>query len=440
MKTQKLNKKDLENIVKGACFLASGGGGSYSAGMKLSRHFEKGYYKSDSFEMVSSKEIKPKMGGIVVAYIGAPENAKDFKVPDAAVSALETFKQQTNKDVHYIIPVEIGALSTTVACLVAAKMSVPVLDGDCAGRAVPTLNLISLSTCGISVNPTIIAGTPAGSQKPYVSIEISDSTKIGASDKIESMVRPIISQPEYNQIAGLAMWYVEDIRSIDGNIIENSVSRCKTLGELITSQQASSKPDVRTILNFFPKKGDYHATILYQGKLKTATTQTAGGFDNGIITIEVPVGKTKSVKEINLIFQNESMLLWDSELDTPRVMAPDLISYFILKEGENSPQLVYSNSDIMGNNQLFPGFENADILVVGLQAPELLRGTEQKLALYRQKSIKTLLKNYTSSEIIKNNHQLPKNYMSFLNTMGYYGKYIPIESINKGFDRKSSDK
>lgn len=412
MKTKVLFKKELENIVKGATFLASGGGGSYSVGMKLTEHFKKGYYPSDSFELVRISDLKPKTSGIVVAYIGSPESAKNFTVPDAAVSALETFKQETKKTIDCIIPVEIGALSTTVACLVAAKMEIPVLDGEGAGRAVPTLNLISLSTGGISVNPTIIAGPPSKDQNPYVSIEISNSDQIGASDKIESMVRPIISQPEYQEIAGLAMWYVDDIKSIRENLIEDSVSRCMQLGELIRVQQASSKPDLKAILNSFPKSGDYHATILYSGKIISASTQTAGGFDNGMLVFEVPdIGP--NFRKIKLIFQNESMLLWDSELASPRVMAPDLISYFIVKEEKQGQQLVYSNSDIMANDQLLPEFQNASILMVGLQAPQLLRKTERKLAELRKQQ------------------QLFKNYMSFLNTLGYYGSYLPLEAINR---------
>lgn len=431
MKTKTLSQSDLVNIVKGTCFLASGGGGSYSAGIQLTDHLKKGYYTSASFELIESNNISSNMSGIVVAYIGAPENAKGFTVPAAAVSALETFKKETNKPVDYVIPVEIGALSTTVACLVAAKLNIPVLDGDCAGRAVPTLNLISLSTCGVSVNPTIIAGTPSADQVPYVSIEISNSSQIGASDKIESMVRPIISQPEYNEIAGLAIWYVEDIKSIQSNIIQHSISKSQKLGELISLQQESLTPDIKSILHFFPKKGDYHPTIVYHGTLKSATTQTAGGFDNGMVTINVPGSHQSVPKEVQLIFQNESMLLWDNELAVPRIMAPDLISYFILKRGDKHHQLVYSNSDIMANNQLLPGFEDAEIIIVGLQAPHLLRDTDKKITSFRQQQYQALLGTSTPSEITKRNPQLPKNYMSFLNTMGYYGKYLPIEEINQ---------
>lgn len=408
MKKQQMRftKEDLKHVVNGACFFASGGGGSFESGMSLTKNFKKGgYYHTDTVDVASVASLEKNKYGVVVAYMGAPEKIKNLDYPRAAVSAFKRVIEMKKLDISQcvVVPIEIGALSSVVACLCAAKLGIPVLDADGAGRAVPTLELCTFSTNGVSINPTAITN-----KSSYVELNISDPTSIGAAARIESLARPIISMPEYDQAAGIALWVMpaSDIKDI---VIDGTLTMCRELGEYMSQKQkasASISPeDLIQAINKIRTSEDYTPAILYRGKLQDATISTSGGFDFGVVTVNSNDGRV-----LRIIFQNESLMLWDSRLTSPVIMAPDLISYILTPAKGKSHQLVYSNSDLFKDGQFNHALKNADIAVFGLKAPKRLFDSEQRISLHREKRMAS-------------NELLPNNYLAQLNHLGYYGKY-----------------
>lgn len=236
--------------------------------------------------------------GVIVAYMGAPEKMAALQYPVAAElavqKALEAKGIATEKRVC-IVPVEIGPISSVVACLVAARLGIPVLDAD------------------------------------------------GAASKIESLARPILGMPEFNQMAGLAMW-VMDREQIQKFVLPGSLSLCQALGELLATQ----KNLVPAILDFFSNQTyaqGYQAKTVFEGSLRSASSSTQGGFDHGQVEIGLLNGNTGVV-----VFQNESLILWDSAHTAPWVTAPNLIAYVI----PDQAPYVFTNADIMQGNALKP--------------------------------------------------------------------------------------
>ncbi|NDV84607.1 DUF917 family protein [Bacteroides sp. 51] len=429
---KKLGKESLENIVRGACLLGSGGGGGYDVSMQFIENFSEGEIAIDSASIDDLRNLTEKKCGVVVAYMGSPEKMRNVKHVDAAVNAVQRLSQEklgSEGQIDYIIPVEIGPISSTVACLVAGELNIPVVDADGAGRAVPTLDLISYSG-QISVNPTILSSEKDEKGKYHdVILQISEGDSEGSATKMESLARPILSMPEYNQRAGLAMWFFPDITEItkEGMCVPGTLTLCEELGEVIKLEQESDQPNTQAIIDFFE---DYDSERcvkeICSGTLINATTTTAGGFDHGIITIQ----NTKDTYKI--IFQNESLIIWDSSSPTPLAMAPDLIAFQIIEKeetdsvseegGKERYRWVYTNEDIMEDKQLKAKFKEAHITVIGLQAPKELIKTEQKVGVKRTE----MLMKYNH---IQNNtvSTLPEHYMSILNDLGYYGVYVPLQ-------------
>ncbi len=303
--------------------------------------------------------------------------------------------------IDYIIPAEVGPGSTITACLTAHKMGIPVLNVDGAGRAVPTLDLITYTTnANASVNPTILCSEKkaiSGDPHPRyhrITLEISDDTWPGAASKMESFARPVLNMAEFDQKAGLVMWYFSDVTKLrDTNAsVLGTLTFCQILGDAIQSKpkKKGAFPDIEKLFSGNPiypfiKK-------ICHGKLDCATTSTVGGFDVGIITI-----KGDSEHLYKIIFQNESLILWDSGSAKPLITAPDLISYLI---EDSQGQYVFTNGDIMHGGALKKDLVGKEIVVYGIAAPKALRDPE--------------------SDMIK-------RYMSVLNTLGYYGKYEPLK-------------
>ena len=411
-----LNRKELKDVVRGACFLASGGGGAYETGIQIADCFKPPYYECSEVKVVTVEEAKAMTTanyGVVTAVMGAPERMKEIKNAGMNVKAIEKLAELRGidvKEIGCIIPAEIGALSSVIACVTAAKLGIPVLDGDGAGRAVPVLNMTSFAVKEVSVNPTVLVG----SNGDHVALDISGAAQYTASSAIESLARPILSMPEFGGMAALAIWLV-DLRQIDEIItIRGTLTKCKTLGQTIREAleqalEADEEPSIEKVLHVL-QNIDYKPSVVCYGTLREAKTVTSGGFDNGVVDIDVDSGR-----KLKIIFQNESLLLCDSEKAAPMAVAPDLISYVVIPREKPVGQWIYTNGDIIGSDgKLLENLRGAKIIVIAMCAPKELRDCAAALENLR----------WSADGV---SASLRDSYRSMLEKLNYYGKYEPLE-------------
>lgn len=421
-----VNENELHKIALGACFLGSGGGGK----LETSFTFIKNYCdnlsedeKKRNLQIADLGDVKAGQTGIVVAYMGAPQKMDSIKCPNAICEVINKFGN--DKGIDYIIPVEIGPVSTITACLTAHKLDKPVLNVDGAGRAVPTLDLITYTTnAGVSVNPTILCSENVNKESTQyqvyhqvtLTLEVPNDTEQGAASKMESLARPVLNMETFDQKAGLVMWYFDDVTKLKDDLasVKGTLTFCQKLGGAIQSKPTVEDVfcDIEELFEGQPIYPPHAIKEICRGTLKSATTSTAGGFDVGVITIEGDSGHLYKI-----IFQNESLLLWDSDSPIPLVMAPDLISYLI---EDDKKQYVFTNGDIMDGNTLKGDLHEKEIVVYGIAAPYALRQSEANI-MNKRKDI--LSKTTAGAEP----NELPSHYMSILNTVGYYGTYVPLE-------------
>ena len=390
---------ELQNIALGACFLGSGGGG----GLDTSFNYIDKYCQGGINNNLEITDLNTAQGpGIVVAYMGAPH----VKCPDAICDGVKKFetdmkKKDPNFNISYIIPIEIGPVSMVAACLAAHRMGKAVLDVDGAGRAVPTLDLITYGTnAGISVNPTILCSENHHQITLEISEEIFDEKDDALDDSstMESLARPVLCLPLFDQKAGLVMWYFDDVTTLKEKAhacVPGTLTFCRELGGTIQSMQGKKGvlPDVEKLLlgKLSSDKSIYTDIKEFcHGTLDSATTLTSGGFDVGVITIK---DGPKHVYKI--VFQNESLILWDSNSAQPLIMAPHLISYLI---DDDNGRYVFTNGDIMRGDALKKELKGAKIVVYGIAAPSVF-GTDK----------------------------MQSNIMRVLGAVGYYGNDDPIK-------------
>ena len=305
-----VTESELQKIALGACFLGSGGGG----GLKTSFNFIHNYLehcsedeKNRKLQIVDLKDVPVGQGqsGIVVAYMGAPQKMDKIKCPDAGCKGIEKFMDGKGK-LNYIIPVEIGPVSTITACLTAHKLDIPVLNLDGAGRAAPTLDLITYTTnAQVSVNPTFLCSENEN-KKPnedpvyhQVKLEIfgekisdddfPDDTGPDAASKMESLARPVLNMPEFDQKAGLVMWYFEDVTKLmdEHASVKGTLTLCWELGGFIQSvkEKKGAFPDNKKLFSeklfsekLFSDKSIYPSIKqMCHGKLDSAASLASGG-------------------------------------------------------------------------------------------------------------------------------------------------------------------
>ncbi len=409
---KELSRKDLENIVRGCCFMGSGGGGGYTNAMELMNQMEK-----DSFQLASVSDLKDSTKcGVVVACLGAPKKMNCPDIPDSLVEAAKRLcKEKGREQPDYIISAELGAINTMLPCVVASKLDVPVLDLDGAGRAVPTLGLLTYSSLsGTSVNPTVVSsGKDSKGNHHQVVLQISENSPA----TMEALVRPVVSLPEFDGKGGLAIWYLDDITKLKepDACIPGTISQSLELGREIEKLQQIQQPLIADIIPVFDKIfANRKIKEICSGTILEACNTTGGGFDCGTITIQ------NGKRIYRIVFQNECLILWDSEEGTPLVMAPDTITYMIVKNGGGTQQLVYTNDDIIEDNKLREDMTGASITVFGITAEEALIKTEKRLEQELKKRLCGCAGNSSQGSLLN-------NYMITLNALGYYGKYIPLE-------------
>ena len=375
-------QKDLENVATGACFLGSGGGGTLESAMNLVRNFKAGaYYPKD---IVESENIEAVRDGytISVAYIGAPAEINGTVLPEGPVKAAMQVKKRLEKEgkrLKYIVPVEAGALSVTVACLVAARLGIQVLDADGAGRSVPSLPVLPLShSPGLSPSPAIVVNQNTGL---CVAMDMEFLPDSGISDQnrllnaLDRILRGVISDSEFNQYGGFSLWLMEPDQLQKANLVRNTLWNAREIGEAINTVSGSA--ELITLLNekkliphsgFGPGYVNHVWRLFGPGTLEVPGDDThsgEGGFDKGKILVRAP-------NEVcTVLYQNESLAAYMGGEKT-LANAPDSIAYF-LEDATPGEQRVFSNGDLLTTDgKLLPQLQGKKFTLIGISGDRLL--------------------------------------------------------------------
>lgn len=411
---RQLDQNDLYHIARGACLLASGGGGTYESGLSLAKNFGQGEYYPASTISVVSREEACRAGGwaVVTAYLGAPEAIKRAPYPEAAVAAVASIQhhlQQGGQELKYIVPAELGSLSSIVPCLVANKLGLQVVDADGAARAVPELPMLTYAARGISVNPTVLANDKG--LDIVLNVDEDHDTPGGreaqenAAAIVEKIARPVVGIEEFHQIAGIAIWIMDSDGMTKALPITGTLSMAQQVGQQIPNS------DAQAIIAYLNDSCRLKAYQLFRGRFveKGVASTTGGGFDHGRVTLIDPETQHRFVG----IFQNETLIAWNSSSDQPVAMAPDSIAYYV-----HDAQKVYSNGDIVtAEGKLAAELQGVEATVVGIAAHPALREGESGLLqsqVYRRRA--------QEGEIMRSFQQTLLN-------LGYAGKYVKIEDL-----------
>ena len=411
--SKQLNREALYDIAKGACLLASGGGGTYESGMSLAKNFVKGDYYPDPTVAVVSRDEACEAGGwaVVTAYLGAPDAIRSAPYPTAAVAAVASIQARLQKMGHkleYIVPAELGSLSSIVPCLVAAKLGLKVVDADGAARAVPELPMLTYAARGISVNPTVLANDKG--LDIVLNVDEGDTpggreAQENAAAIVEKIARPVVGIEEFHQIAGLAIWIMDSGGMAKALPITGTLSMAQKVGQQIPHADADS------IVGYLNEKCGLKAYKIFKGCFseKGVASITGGGFDHGQVTLIDPDTLDRFVG----IFQNETLIAWSSASDQPLAMAPDSIAYFVHDERK-----IYSNGDIVtADGKLAEGLKGRAATVIGIAAQPALREAESGLL-----QSESYRKQAKEGEIMR-------SFQKTLLNLGYGGKYVKIEDI-----------
>ncbi|KND56840.1 Conservative hypothetical protein probably involved in hydantoin, pyrimidine utilization [Candidatus Burkholderia verschuerenii] len=394
-----LRRDDLEPLLLGGAFFGSGGGGTIESARHLAAHFNIGdYYSVDTVKVVPVDEAL-EGDAVMVAYLGAPQAINSAAYPfgpvQAALAVQERLASQSRK-LAYVVPPESGALGFVVAVLVAAKLGLAVIDADGAGRAVPSLPMLTFAAAEINPRPAFLVSQNGLSVeldvKPRNSKNGDATHQRDVSTIVEQMMRPVVADPEFGQFGGLAMWVMAPDEVARATPIRGTITRALELGRVIGRGQIRN---VTELIDYLAECCNINARMVSRlGRLVSAKVDTTSGFDVGKVIIQ------SGEQTYTVIYQNESLIAWDSERAQPIVLAPDSIAYFVGGNGQS----IFSNGDLVQENgRLNPEIGERPVTLIAWPAMTAIQ--KPGLAL--------------------------DSFMVLLNSLGYLGPYVAVSSSRK---------
>lgn len=322
-----LGKKELLDIVQGATFLGTGGGGSSKAGEAL----VEGFFSEQEVELISVDEVEDEAKVVVAAGMGSPEAALKRGWSRETVNAFNALEKVTGETFNYVIPLETGGSNILTPMTITVEKGIPTIDADGAGRAIPELQQTMFSINNIPISPTALADDA----NIWVIINAENPFKM------EDLARAVTT--ELGMQAGIVC-HIMSGKEMKKAAITGTISKAEKVGKAIREAKETNKDPVEAVLSIV---GGF---VLGKGTVTNVSTETKGGFDFGKTTI-------KGDKEtLRIDYKNENILAWrDGNLVA---MVPDGICCISL---DGQP---LANTDIK---------EGMDIAVIGIEAPDKWR-------------------------------------------------------------------
>jgi DUF917 family protein len=342
---------DVHALVDGLTLLGTGGGGRPEQGLEsLLPHVQAGR----SVAWVSPDEIPDDawvcstfgMGSIAPTKSLSAEERRALGYPEEwtvtrpMVRAIQELAAYTGKRITAILPFELGAGNTPSPMDAAVSVGAAIVDGDCAGRAIPELCQTSAAIMGIRFAPGAIAD-------PWGNVLLVKQTASELlTERIGKLVSIATKLPDMKASCAHAGFLMsgKDLKRV---AVPGGITRALTVGRAIRAAKAGGDP----VAAAAQALGGW---VLFRGRVAKKEWESRDGYMYGTTTVEGEGDDGGHV--LRVWFKNENHVTWRD--GTPWVLSPDLIMTI---GADGTP---YTNT-------LLP--EGARIGVVGAMADPRLR-------------------------------------------------------------------
>ncbi|MFB2919910.1 DUF917 domain-containing protein [Aerosakkonema funiforme] len=403
---RELYDQDLQDIVNGAAFLGSGGGGSLELGYQLASLITCPVLLKD-VEELDAQEWGAVILGISAADASLPDNLRSSSASPKVLLNKEIFRnlkatQQNpietlfatfadlekalqmknilDRNLSYTLTVEIGTANLIAAMLTANVRKSPIIDADGAGRAVPELSLSTYCWSDIDIYPSTLANIK--SEEEEIKALIYAKTYL----IMARLTERIIATEEFGSQGVMATYAMHGQTIRDGKpVITGTITKALQIGSILRQAKQQQQDPIQALLHFLNNGcsgNDQNAFLLFQGEIFAVEEENNDRFQSGTLTLK------NGHQQVRVSYLNENLIAWRN--GKPIAMGPDLICY-LTPDG-----IPLTNADNLKDKK------GHELALIGLKAPQELR----------QDSI-------------------VNGFMDLVAFLGYKGKYIPIEQLQK---------
>lgn len=271
-----LTKADINKILLGSSLLGTGGGGRFDLAKKIVQQINKSI-QLECINNVGENDL------IITAFMVGGLNKKG-DLGTGISKSIDILKKILNKQIKYLIPVEIGPTAVINILKVSAKTGIPVIDGDLVGyRSAPEIYVEAITLNNVN-------------RLPIVAVNLEGDTLIlyetESIEKIETILRTFSAQSKTEvYVAGYPM-YKKEIEKYFG---KGSLSYALKLGQILRESQTEK--------NLLTELEKNDIIFLDKGIITTQQDSDSNGFTSGILTIKA------NKDSYDVVYNNEYLVL-----------------------------------------------------------------------------------------------------------------------------------
>jgi len=300
-------REEIEAFLVGLIIYGTGGGGALLRGRYLMNNdLERGR----TLQMVDLEDVEDdaficsggNMGSVKAAEgVNYKQQVQDWEENFPMLKAIEMMQEIKGRKVDYLIPFELGAGNTPIILSAAARLGIPMINGDLVGRAAPETHMTSLIGHGISLYPMCLVDD---SDNHIVIMESKDPTYADEIGRILIQKGGRFGGNSHYPISG---------REAKRYCIGGSVSNALELGKLVIAANEKGIDGVEVVKEYTGAKE------VFRGVITDFYGEDKGGFYLANYMVEgtdAYRGKTAT-----MVVKNELMLLKIN--NRLRLMFPD---------------------------------------------------------------------------------------------------------------------
>ena len=346
--------QDCEDLLEGALWMGTGGGGSYQEGIELLKEV---INEGLSLGWVDAESVADDVWTVTVGLHGSiaalsqetldqiqQAGLKECSDEWYLIKAVKELGGFINHDFGCIVSGELGPGSVAISLAVSARMGVPLIDGDYIGRAVPEETQSTYCLYGKQSN--LFTGVDRWGNIVFV--------KNGVNFHSLERMAKMLAVASYGDIAvATTPLIAEEMKKI---VVPGTLSQCLKIGQSLRTARNNGIDPIHSAVEV---SGSWH---LFDGKVAKLETEDRNGYYFGTAYLE---GQGKYLGQtLDVWFKNENQVTRLN--DKPWICSPDLVSLVYRENGRG----IY-NAELK---------EGDEVAVVGMKGVEDFR-TEYGLTL-----------------------------------------------------------
>lgn len=314
--------QDCEDLMRGSMFMGTGGGGSPDWGRE---GFTAAQEEGLDIGWVDVDDIADDAWTITIYGVGSaapPSEEAQAEIARLGLvdrlggremdEAVREMQEYAGVQIGAIVPPELGAGNTPAPMVTAARLGIPVVDGDYAGRAIPEE----------------IQGTPSLYDRkgwPFVTVDRWGSVCIVKEARDLHMMERVAKMLSVAAYGGCCVAaYLLTGEDMKETVVRNTLSRCLELGRTIRRARETGADPVMASVEFTA------GWLLFEGEVVKKEWEDRLGYMIGTTHIEGE-GEYKG-SSFRVWFKNENHVSWLD--DEPLVTSPDLVVIVDRESGE----------------------------------------------------------------------------------------------------------